>query len=157
MPATASHRGQGYLLAADRATHEHDERRLGRPRLTAPLLPRTAYVRAGMRRRARDVRAISSLPVGRGASSPARMIFRRQEGLVPRGGCYAGGRAVGQGRRTTCTASMTECLVPQNPKKCYSTCHIKYLRLMHEALNVDEKKLIAQFGGILRDERFEPN
>ena len=48
------------------------------------------------------------------------------------------------------------CLVGvQNPKKCYSTCHIECLRLMHGALNVDEKKLIAQFGGKLRDERFE--
>ena len=29
---------------------------------------------------------------------------------------------------------------------------------MHGALNVDEKKkLIAQFGGKLRDERFKPN
>jgi len=28
---------------------------------------------------------------------------------------------------------------------------------VHGALNVDEKKLIAQFGGKLRDERFEPN
>jgi len=28
---------------------------------------------------------------------------------------------------------------------------------MHGALNVDEKKLIAQFGWKSRDERFEPN
>ena len=28
----------------------------------------------------------------------------------------------------------------QNPKKCYSICHIECLRLMHGALNVDEKK-----------------
>ena len=28
---------------------------------------------------------------------------------------------------------------------------------MHGVLNVDEKKLIAQFGWKLRDERFEPN
>ena len=28
---------------------------------------------------------------------------------------------------------------------------------MYGALNVDEKKLIAQFGWKLRDERFEPN
>jgi len=28
---------------------------------------------------------------------------------------------------------------------------------MHGALNIDEKKLIAQFGGKLRDERFESN
>ena len=33
----------------------------------------------------------------------------------------------------------------------------RILRYMHGALNVDEKKLIAQFGGKLRDERFEPN
>ena len=45
----------------------------------------------------------------------------------------------------------------QNPKSCYSTCHIECLRLMHGALNVDEKKLITQFGGKLRDERFESN
>ena len=31
------------------------------------------------------------------------------------------------------------------------------LRYMHGVLNVDEKKLIAQFGWKLRDERFEPN
>ena len=46
---------------------------------------------------------------------------------------------------------------PQLPKSCYSTCHIEYLWPVHEALNVDEKKLIAHFGGKLRDERFEPN
>jgi hypothetical protein len=28
---------------------------------------------------------------------------------------------------------------------------------MHEALNVDEKKLTTQFGKKLRDESFEPN
>ena len=28
----------------------------------------------------------------------------------------------------------------QNPKKCYSTYHIEYLRPVHRALNVDEKK-----------------
>jgi len=28
---------------------------------------------------------------------------------------------------------------------------------MHGVLNVDEKKLIAQFGWKLRDEHFEPN
>ena len=50
------------------------------------------------------------------------------------------------------------CLVPtQNPKKCYSSYHIEYLRLVYRALNVDEKKLITQFGGKLRDERFELN
>ena len=49
-------------------------------------------------------------------------------------------------------------LVPtQNPKKCYSSYHIEYLRLVYRALNVDEKKLITQFGGKLRDERFELN
>ena len=45
----------------------------------------------------------------------------------------------------------------QNLKKCYSTCYIECLRPIHRALNIDEKKLIAQFGGKLRDERFEPN
>ena len=50
------------------------------------------------------------------------------------------------------------CLVPpQLPKSCYSICHIECLRPVHGALNVDEKKLITQFGGKLRDERFEPN
>ena len=50
------------------------------------------------------------------------------------------------------------CLVPpQYPKKCYSTCHVEYLRPVHGVLNVDEKKLIVQFCGKLRDERFEPN
>ena len=50
------------------------------------------------------------------------------------------------------------CLVsPQIPKKCYSTYHIECLWPVHGALNVDEKKLITQFGGKLRDERFEPN
>ena len=35
---------------------------------------------------------------------------------------------------------------------------ISNLRYMHGVLNVDEiKKLIAQFGYTLRDERFEPN
>ena len=33
----------------------------------------------------------------------------------------------------------------------------RILRYVHGALNVDEKKLIAQFGWKLRDERFEPN
>ena len=54
--------------------------------------------------------------------------------------------------------ALTPCLVgPQSPKNCYSTCHIECLRPVHGALNVDEKKLIAQFGEKLRDERFEPN
>ena len=44
---------------------------------------------------------------------------------------------------------------PQNPKNYYSIYHIECLRPVHGALNVDEKKLIAQFGGKLRDERFE--
>jgi len=53
---------------------------------------------------------------------------------------------------------LSACLVlPQNPKKCYSTYPIECLRPVHGVLNVDEKKLIAQFGGKLRDERFEPN
>jgi len=46
---------------------------------------------------------------------------------------------------------------PQYPKKYYSTCHIECLWSVHGVLNVDEKKLIAQFDGKLRDERFEPN
>ena len=33
----------------------------------------------------------------------------------------------------------------------------RILRYVHGALNVDEKKLIAQFCRKLRDERFEPN
>ena len=33
----------------------------------------------------------------------------------------------------------------------------RILRYVHEALNVDEKKLIAQFGRKSRDERFESN
>jgi hypothetical protein len=33
----------------------------------------------------------------------------------------------------------------------------RILRHMYEALNVDEKKLIVQFGWKSRDERFEPN
>ena len=55
--------------------------------------------------------------------------------------------------------SLTPCLVPpQFPKSCYNTCHIECLRAVHGALNIDEKeKLITQFGGKLRDERFEPN
>ena len=53
---------------------------------------------------------------------------------------------------------VSPCLVPsQLPKSCYSTCHIECLQPVHGALNVDEKKLIAQFSGKLRDERFEPN
>ena len=53
---------------------------------------------------------------------------------------------------------VSACLVPpQIPKECYSICHIECLRSLHGSLNVDEKKLIAQFGGKLRDERFEPN
>ena len=41
-----------------------------------------------------------------------------------------------------CTCpGLSPCLVPpQNPKSCYSTCHIEYLRPVHGALNVDEKK-----------------
>ena len=36
---------------------------------------------------------------------------------------------------------VSPCLVgPQNPKSCYSICHIECLRPMHGALNVDEKK-----------------
>ena len=53
---------------------------------------------------------------------------------------------------------ISACLVsPKIPKKCYSAYHIECLRPVHGVLNVDEKKLIAQFGGKLRDERFEPN
>ena len=33
----------------------------------------------------------------------------------------------------------------------------RILRYVYGALNIDEKKLIAQFGWKLRDERFEPN
>jgi len=55
-------------------------------------------------------------------------------------------------------ACISPCLVlSQIPKKCYSIYHIECLRSVHRVLNVDEKKLIAQFGGKLRDERFEPN
>ena len=42
-------------------------------------------------------------------------------------------------------------------KKCYGLYHIEYLRPVYEPLNVDKKKLITQFCGKLRDERFEPN
>jgi len=36
---------------------------------------------------------------------------------------------------------LSPCLVPpQLSKSCYSTCHIKCLRTVHGALNVDEKK-----------------
>ena len=53
---------------------------------------------------------------------------------------------------------LSPCLVwTQIPKKCYSSYHIEYLRYVHGALNVDEKKLITQFGWKSRDERFEPN
>ena len=72
---------------------------------------------------------------------------------------------VGQQRRLSMNLSCifvhgidlpSPCLT-QNSKKCYSSHHIEYLRSVHRVLNVDEKKLIAQFGGKLRDERFEPN
>ena len=54
---------------------------------------------------------------------------------------------------------VSPCLVgTQILKSCYSTCHIECLLFVHGALNVDEKKkLIAQFGGKLRDKRFESN
>ena len=49
------------------------------------------------------------------------------------------------------------CLVPKSfPKKCYSSHHVESCDV-HGALNVDEKKLITQFGWKSRDERFEPN
>ena len=54
--------------------------------------------------------------------------------------------------------NLSPCLVPtQNPKKYYSSYHIECLRPVHGVLNVDEKKLITQFDGKLRDERFEAN
>ena len=45
------------------------------------------------------------------------------------------------------------------PKKCYLLQYLSYriLRYVHGVLNVDEKKLITQFGWKLRDEHFEPN
>ena len=44
-----------------------------------------------------------------------------------------------------------------NSKKVLQYPSHRILRYVHEALNVDEKKLIAQFDGKLRDERFESN
>ena len=50
------------------------------------------------------------------------------------------------------------CLVPtpKSQKVLQSPSH-RILRYVYGALNVDEKKLIAQFCWKLRDERFEPN
>ena len=42
-------------------------------------------------------------------------------------------------------------------KKCYSSHYIESLLYVYAALNVDEKKLIAQFDWKSRDERFEHN
>ena len=54
--------------------------------------------------------------------------------------------------------NLSPCLVPpQLPKICYGTCYIECLRPVHGALNIDEKKLIAQLDEKLRDEHFEPN
>ena len=53
---------------------------------------------------------------------------------------------------------LSACLVPTpNSKKVLQQPSHRILRYMHGALNVDKKKLIAQFGWKLRDERFEPN
>ena len=53
--------------------------------------------------------------------------------------------------------NVSACLVEKKvPKKCYSISH-RILRYVYGALNVDEKKLIAQFGWKSRDERFEPS
>ena len=53
---------------------------------------------------------------------------------------------------------ISACLVatPKSKKVLQYPSH-RILRYVHGALNVDEKKLIAQFGWKLRDERFEPN
>ena len=53
---------------------------------------------------------------------------------------------------------ISACLVaiPKSKKVLQYLSH-RILRYVHEALNIDEKKLIAQFGWKLRDERFEPN
>ena len=52
---------------------------------------------------------------------------------------------------------LTPPLVHPNFLKSAIAYHIECLRLMYEALNIDEKKLITQFYEKLRDERFEPN
>jgi len=50
------------------------------------------------------------------------------------------------------------CLVATSKsKKVLQYLSHQILRYVHGALNVDEKKLIAQFGEKLRDERFKPN
>ena len=49
------------------------------------------------------------------------------------------------------------CLVHPKIPKSAIVFIISNLPYVHGALNVDEKKLIAQFGWKLRDERFEPN
>ena len=50
------------------------------------------------------------------------------------------------------------CLVPKKIfQKMLQYLSQRIFRYVHRALNVDEKKLIAQFSGKLRDERFEPN
>ena len=50
------------------------------------------------------------------------------------------------------------CLVATSKsKKVLQYLSHQILRYVHGSLNVDEKKLIAQFGWKLRDERFEPN
>ena len=51
------------------------------------------------------------------------------------------------GSHSDSSLALCPCLVStQNPKKCYSNHHTECLRPVHGALNVDEKKLIAQFG-----------
>ena len=46
---------------------------------------------------------------------------------------------------------------PLNSQKVLQYPSHRILRYVYGALNIDEKKLIAQFGWKLRDERFEPN
>ena len=46
---------------------------------------------------------------------------------------------------------------PNSPKKMLQYLSYRILRYVYGALNIDEKKLIAQFGWKLRDERFKPN
>jgi len=54
--------------------------------------------------------------------------------------------------------SLSACLVARpNSKKVLQYTSHRILRYVYGALNVGEKKLIAQFGWKSRDERFEPN
>ena len=84
------------------------------------------------------------------ASRTACVHGKEQAGRSHRACARATKRSGRRVKWSGCGVSFSPCLVgPQISKSCYSTCHIECLRPVHGALNVNEKKLITQFGGKL--------